>query len=497
MSSLDAEERLLIDGTLCAAEGGRSYPNRNPATEEIVGAAADASCGDAERAVAAARRAFDDSGWSQDLAFRQHCLRQLQTALGNTRELLRPQIVAEVGSPLALTYAIQMDSCIQDMSWDIGVADRIEWSRELPEHEFFGMRSLRRVLREPLGVVAAITPWNYPFMLNLSKIVPALVAGNTVVLKAAPDTPWSASWLGRVAAEHTDLPRGVLNILTAEDPATVGDFLTADPRVDMVSFTGSTAVGKRIMARGADTLKRVFLELGGKSAHVVLDDADLAPALQTAIMGICTHAGQGCAINSRVLLPRSRYAEGLEILSEAMRGMSYGDPSDIANLMGPLINARQRDRVLGLIASGRSEGARVLVGGGRPAHLPRGFFVEPTLLADVDPRSTVAQQEIFGPVLCVIPYADDDDAVRIANDSRYGLSGAVSGSPERAWNVAARLRTGTVAVNGGMWFAPDSPFGGYKESGLGREHGMEGFLEYLQTKTVGYPVPAAPTTSPA
>ncbi len=488
MANLEAEERLLIDGALCASESGRSYANINPATEEGIGSAADATVADADRAVAAARRAFDRTDWSRDLPFRQHCLRQLRQALEATRETLRQQIVAEVGTPLALTYAIQMDSCINDMTFDTDLAERIEWSRELPEHEFFGIRSRRRVVREPIGTVAAITPWNYPLMLNLSKIVPALAAGNTVILKAAPDTPWSASWLGRLAAEQTDFPPGVLNVLTAQDPGAIGDFLTADPRIDMVSFTGSTAVGKRIMARGAETLKRIFLELGGKSAHIVLDDADFSTALPTAVMGICTHAGQGCAINSRVLLPRSRYEEGLEILTEVMRGTSYGDPTNLANLMGPLINAKQRDRVLGLIEAGKAEGARLLVGGGRPAHLPRGFFVEPTLFADVAPDSTIAREEIFGPVLSVIPYETDDDAVRIANDSRYGLSGAVSGSPARAWDVASRLRTGTLSLNGGMWFAPDSPFGGYKESGIGREHGVEGFLEYLHTKTIGYPV---------
>ncbi len=256
----------------------------------------------------------------------------------------------------------------------------------------------------------------------------------------------------------------------------------------MVSFTGSTAVGKHIARRGADNVKKVFLELGGKSAFIVLDDANLSGTLAGAVMGVCTHAGQGCAINTRVLLPRSRYDEGVEILAEAMRNTKYGDPNNIENLMGPLINARQRERVLGYIEKGVAEGARLVVGGGRPAHLDKGYFVEPTLLADVDPDATVAQEEIFGPVLSVIPYDDDDDAVRIANNSKYGLSGAVSSaSHERAMAVARRIRTGTISVNGGMWFGADSPFGGYKESGTGREHGLEGFVEYLETKTIASP----------
>jgi aldehyde dehydrogenase (NAD+) len=484
---IPAETRLLIDGRLVPARGGRSYENVNPASEEVIGTAADATPEDMHAAIAAARRAFDETGWSRDLALRARCLRQLHAALEKHREELRSQIVAESGTPIMLTYAVQQDSAIRDMLWDVELAERYAWERELGVHELFGAKSLRRVVREPVGVAGLVTPWNFPFMLNLAKLVPALMAGNTAVLKAAPDTPWSATWIGRLAAEETELPPGVLNVVTARDPAEVGDVLTADPRVDLVSFTGSTAVGKRIMERCAATLKRVFLELGGKSASVVLDDADFARVLPGAAM-VCMHAGQGCAITTRLLLPRSRYAEGVGMLEQAWRGIPYGDPMQPSNLMGPLVSARQRERVLGYIEKGKAEGARLLVGGGRPKHLPKGWYVEPTLFVDVDPRSTIAQEEIFGPVLCVIPYTDDDDAVRIANDSRYGLSGAVaSASLERAMAVARRIRTGTVGVNGGMWFAPDSPFGGTKHSGFGREHGVEGFEEYLQTKTIGYP----------
>jgi aldehyde dehydrogenase (NAD+) len=484
---MNPEERLLIDGELVAASGGRTYGNVNPATEEEIGRAADATREDMERAIGAARRAFDETDWSRDLAFRAHCLRQLQAALEKHREETRGQIVAEAGTPIQLTYAVQQDSCIQDMGWDIECAERYEWERELGVHKFFGMKSRRRVRREAAGVAGLITPWNFPFMLNLSKLVPALMAGCTAVLKAAPDTPWSASMIARVAAEETELPPGALNVITAGDPAEVGDVLTGDPRVDLVSFTGSTSVGKHIMHRCADGLKRVFLELGGKSAHVVLDDADFA-ALAFAGLGVCTHAGQGCAILTRLLLPRSRYDEGLEALRASFEGVQYGDPTEMKNSMGPLVSARQRERVLGYIEKGRSEGGRVLVGGGIPKHLEKGYFVEPTLIVDVDPDATIAQEEIFGPVLAVLPYDDDDDAVRIANHSRYGLSGGVSsGSLERAMGVAERIRTGTLSVNGGMWFGPDSPFGGYKQSGIGREHGVAGFEEYLETKTIGYP----------
>jgi aldehyde dehydrogenase (NAD+) len=491
MADFDAENRMLIDGKLADAASGATFANVNPATEEVIGQVADGGAADMDRAVGAARRAFDETDWSTNRALRRRCLQQLKDALEREKETLRPQVVAEVGTPIILTYAIQLDSCIADLQWDIDLIDAYEWEQDLPVYEFMGQRSGRRVYKEPIGVVGAITPWNFPLMLNLSKLGPALAAGNTVVLKPAPDTPWSATFIGRVAAEQTDLPPGVLNIVTAGDKAEVGEVLTGDPRVDMVSFTGSSVTGKRIMARGADSLKKVFLELGGKSANIVLDDADFASVVPAGSM-TCMHAGQGCAITTRMLLPTARYDEGVEMVRAAFAEFPYGDPTDPANLMGPLINARQRDRVLGYIEKGKAEGARLLVGGGVPERFPKGFFVEPTLFVDVDPHATIAQEEIFGPVLVVLRYEDDADAVRIANDSRYGLSGAVnSASLERALAVASQIRTGTIAVNGGQWFGVDSPFGGYKESGIGREHGLAGFEEYLEFKTVGLPADAA------
>lgn len=267
----------------------------------------------------------------------------------------------------------------------------------------------------------------------------------------------------------------------------LGEVLTTDPRVDLVTFTGSTPTGRRIMECASATIKKVFLELGGKSASVVLDDADFA-VIGAAAAGVCMHGGQGCAIPTRLLLPRSRYEEGVEAARAAMSRVPVGDPSQPTTLQGPQISSRQRDRVLAYIHKGRQEGARLLLGGGVPSHLPTGYYVEPTLFVDVNPDSTLAQEEIFGPVLAVIPYRDDDDAVRIANRSIYGLSGAVhSASEERALQVARRIRTGTLSVNGGNWFAVDSPFGGYRQSGLGRENGVMGFEEYLETKLVGLP----------
>ncbi len=354
---MDFEALMLIDGKLVTAEGGRTYDNVNPATEEVIGPVADASPGDMERAVAAARRAFDDTTWATDRAFRTRCLTQLHDALLKSKEELRAQIVAEVGTPIALTFAIQQDTCIDDMVWDIELAERYQWEQELGAHEFFGMRSNRLVVKEPIGVVGAITPWNFPFMLNLSKITPALAAGCTVVLKPAPDTPYSATWIGKLAAEETDIPPGVLNVVTASDPAEVAEVLTGSPGVDMISFTGSSAVGKRITERAASNLKRVFLELGGKSANIVLDDADFASVLPGASM-TCIHSGQGCAITTRLLLPRSRYDEGVEIVRAGFESFAYGDPNEFENMAGPLINARQRERVLGFIEKGKQEGAR-------------------------------------------------------------------------------------------------------------------------------------------
>jgi aldehyde dehydrogenase (NAD+) len=306
-----------------------------------------------------------------------------------------------------------------------------------------------------------------------------------VVLKPAPDTPWNATRLGRLIAEKTDIPAGVVNVVTSSDHL-VGEELTLDPRVDMISFTGSTATGKRIMERGAATLKRVFLELGGKSAMVVCDDADFTRTLPAA-GAVCMHAGQGCALQSRVLLPRSRYAEGVEILTQVMSSIPYGDPRDPSVLSGPLISALQRDRVQAHLDRAVAQGARLVVGGARPAHLPKGYYIQPTLFADVDSSMAIAQEEVFGPVLTAITHEDDADAVRIANDSRYGLSGGVfSASPERAMAIANRVRTGSIGVNGGLWYGADAPYGGYKTSGLGRQNGIEGFEQYTETKVVGW-----------
>ncbi len=481
------EPRLLIDGKLVEASGGETFANIDPATEESLGETADGTTADMAEAIAAARRAFDETTWATDHAFRRRCLEQFHAALEAHKEELRHIVVAEVGSPLMLTYIMQVDGPIDDLGYWAARPDQYEYEHWLPVREVFGQPQRRLIRREPIGVVGAITPWNFPLYLNLAKLGPALAAGNTIVLKPAPDTPWSATFLGRLIAEETDFPAGVVNVVASSDHL-VGEVLTTDARVDMITFTGSTVTGRHIMAKASDTVKKVFLELGGKSANIVLEDADLASSVPISAMGVCTHSGQGCAITTRLLVHRSRYDEAVEMAAEGMASVTYGDPWDEANFQGPLISAKQRERVLGYIEKGKADGARLVRGGGIPAHLPKGFYVEPTLFADVNPKSTIAQEEIFGPVLVICAFDDDDDAVRIANDSIYGLSGAVtSASEERALAVARRIRAGTLMVNGGMYNAPDVPFGGYRQSGLGRENGVEGFEEYLEVKAMGLP----------
>ncbi|WP_292991786.1 aldehyde dehydrogenase [Mycobacterium sp.] len=484
MAQIWREERMLIGGQLVAAASGQTYDNVNPATEEVIGAVAHGAAADMDAAITAARQAFDDTDWAQSLEFRVRCVRQLHEALSKHADELRAALVAEVGCPVALTYGPQLDAPLAGLPWIADLAENYAWETSLGIAEPFGISTRRTVRREPVGVVGAITPWNYPAQINLAKVVPALAAGNTVVLKPAPDTPYAATLLGQLIAEHTDIPAGVVNVVTSADHA-VGQQLCEDPRVDMISFTGSTSTGTRIMVAAAPTIKKVFLELGGKSALVALDDADLGSVVTSAAFATTTHAGQGCANTTRLLLPRAKYREGVQALAEALDGWPFGDPTDSSVLMGPLISEVQRQRVLGYIKKGVDEGATIAVGGGVPAHLPAGYYVEPTVLTDVDPNSSVAQDEIFGPVLVVIPHDGDDHAVQIANNSRYGLSGAVvSADDERARAVANRMRTGTVNVNGGVFYGVDVPFGGYKHSGIGREMGVAGFEEYLEIKAI-------------
>jgi aldehyde dehydrogenase (NAD+) len=479
------DRRLLIDGRLVTA--GKTFPSINPATGAVVGNAPDGGVGDTEAAIAAARRAFDTTSWPTDVELRIRCLDQLHRALVDHAEELRELTIAEVGATRALTQGAQLDEPIKIVRFYADLLRTYQFSEDLGEIESRGMRHHRWVEKEAAGVVGAIIAYNYPNQLALAKLAPALAAGCTVVLKGAPDTPLITLALGELIANHTDIPPGVVNVLTSSD-ASVGEALTTSPDVDVITFTGSTAVGRRIMAAASETVKRVFLELGGKSAVIMLDDADFANAGMFAAFSMVTHAGQGCALTSRLLVPKSHHDEIVGIIAQNFAKVRHGDPADPTTYMGPLINERQRDKVDGMVQRAVAAGATLVTGGKR---LDPGYFYAPTLLTNVDPDSEIAQDEVFGPVLVVIGFDDDDDAVRIANNSIYGLAGAVfSRDRDRALAVARRIRTGSFSINGGNYFGADSPFGGFKQSGVGREMGVAGLEEFLERKA--FAIPAVP-----
>ena len=483
------EPKLLIDGALVEAEGGRTFDSINPATEAVIARAADATLADADRAIGAARRAFDESRWSADRDFRSKCLGQLVTAMNDHLEELRALTIAEVGAPMSLTKGPQLEAAIGVLDYYARMAATFDPTQDLGSIEMRGAMHHRWIEREPYGVVAAISAYNYPTQLNLAKIGPALAAGCTAVLKGAPDTPLITLALGKLIAEHTDIPPGVINVLSSSE-ASVGAVMTTDPRVDMITFTGSTPVGKAIMAAASGTLKKCFLELGGKSAYLVLDEGVLAHAAMFCTFAVGSHAGQGCAIPTRLVVPRANLDQSIELVTSTMQGLTVGDPTDPTMYMGPLISARQRERVQGHIDRAVSEGATVVTGGKPPAYLDRGFFFEPTLIVGADENSAIAQEEVFGPVMVLLPHDGDADAVRIANNSVFGLSGVVHSSDrDRAVAAARGVRTGTLSINGGLFNAPDAPFGGYKQSGMGREMGVAGFEEFLQTKLLAEPLP--------
>jgi aldehyde dehydrogenase (NAD+) len=492
-AAMHAESRMLIDGELVAATDGAEFDNVSPATGLELGRTAAAQAQDMDRAIGVARKAFDETDWSTNRALRRRCLEQLQSAIEADKENLREELIAEVGCPAVTTQSAQLDwPLAEGLRYPSRLIDDFEWERTLEGGGLFGERNVRTVVKEPVGVVAAITPSNFPIEVILNKLGPALATGNTVVLKPDPNTPWNATRLGRLIAEHTDIPAGVVNVVPTPSND-VAAMLGTDPRVDIISFTGSTAVGKLLMRQGADTMKRMFLELGGKSVSIVLDDANPAAILGAAV-GVCVHAGQACAATTRMLVHRSLFDDAITTITAAYAAVPVGDPVQPETLVGPVISAAQKDRVLSAIERARGDGASITFGGGEvdnlPEHLSGGHYVAPTVIIGVDNRSAIAQEEVFGPVLIVMPFATDDEAVRIANDSAYGLAGAVlSRSMDRGMNIARRIRTGSVGVNGGMFYGADAPFGGYKNSGVGRQCGIEGFQQYLETKTIGCRLP--------
>jgi len=484
MASLP-EAKLCIDGVLRRAAGNKTYDNIGPWTGEVVGKAADASADDVNAAIAAARRAFDKTDWAQQHDYRFQLMKKYRDLLYANRDKLVQIARLEAGSAIGAAARAQVDGALSGMDGLLECFPRVKWEEDRGVRNEYGFDTKRIVTHEAMGVVGAITPWNVPLYVNIGKVIAALLAGCTVILKPAPDTPLMGSIMGELAIE-AGLPPGVFNVVTSADPAMAGEMLTKDPRVDLISFTGSTSVGKRIMENGASTLKRVFLELGGKSAFVVLDDA---PNFPQTVMGsmVVFHSGQGCAYPTRLLVPKSRYAEAVKALEMAYAGFAskWGHFDEPTCIMGPIISKRQLERVKSYVEIGKQEGARLLAGGNVRTDKGSGFFIEPTCFVDVRNDMRIAQEEIFGPVLVVIPFEDDEDAIRIANDSIYGLGGAVFGSTERALKIAKRVRAGALSVNGGMSITGDLPFGGYKQSGMGREWGREGIEEFLETKAIG------------
>lgn len=466
-------DRLFIGGRWVAPAGTGSIEVMDPSTDTVHARIPEGAPADAEAAIAAARAAFDT--WSRTpVADRVVYIERIAAGMKARSDELAQAIASEVGMPIKLAARVQVGGPLWHWHHHAELAREFQWERRIGN-------SL--VVREPIGVVAAITPWNFPLNQITLKVAPALLAGCTVVLKPSEVAPINAFILAEIV-EAAGLPAGVFNLVTGYGPV-VGEVLASDPRVDMVSFTGSTRAGRRVAELAAATVKKVALELGGKSAAVVLDDADLAAAVKGTVSSCLLNSGQTCSAHTRLLVPRARLDEAAQLAAAAVSAMKLGPALAEDSRLGPLVSAAQRERVRDYIRRGVAEGARLACGGAEPpAGLGDGYFVQPTVLVCEDSGATVAQEEIFGPVLVVLPHDGDEDAIRIANDSLYGLGGGVwSGSEERALAVARRIRTGQVDINGAAW-NPRAPFGGYKQSGLGRENGTYGLEEFLEYKSI-------------
>jgi acyl-CoA reductase-like NAD-dependent aldehyde dehydrogenase len=446
-------------------------------TEEPIGSIAAGAPADVDRAVAAARRAFES--WSATTPpERAAWLTRLADRLDQLKQTLATVISQEVGTPVTPAMGLQVGAPILVTRSFADLAAAWPFERRIGHSV---------ILREPIGVAGAITPWNFPLQQIMAKVAAALAAGCTMVLKPSELAPLNACLLAE-ACEQIDMPAGVLNIVQGTGPL-VGEAIAAHPDIDIVSFTGSIRSGRRVAALAADTIKKVTLELGGKSACLILDDAPFDKAVTTGVKNAMLNSGQTCSAWTRMIVPRARMNDVVDLAKQALATLPVGDPLDPKTRLGPLISEPQRQRVEGYIAKGRGEGARLVAGGGRPTALTKGHYVEPTVFVDVQPHMTIAREEIFGPVLAVLPYDSEVDAIAIANDSIYGLSGAVwSADLDHAMQVARRIRTGQVDINGARW-NPLAPFGGYKLSGLGREYGEFGLEEYLQVKAIAKPEP--------
>jgi aldehyde dehydrogenase (NAD+) len=470
---MDVRDKIYIGGSWVASTGSGTLDVIDSTTEEVMATIPEGTAEDVDRAVEAAAAAFP--AWSAtSREERAKVLTRIGEALAARTDEIAAIISHEVGMPMTLSGMIQVGLPAGAFADAAQAAEAFPWEEEIGN-------SL--VVREPVGVVGAITPWNYPLYQIVLKVAPALAAGCTVVLKPSEVAPLNAFALAEVIDE-VGLPAGVFNLVTGVGPV-VGEAIAAHPKVDMVSFTGSTRAGKRVMELAADSIKRVSLELGGKSANILLDDADFEKAVPAGVFGCYMNSGQTCSALTRMLVPRDKLAQVEQLAAAAAEGFAPGDPFEEGKLLGPLVSSVQRDRVRGYINKGIAEGAKLVTGGAEaPEGLEKGFFVQPTVFSEVTRTMTIANEEIFGPVLSIIPYDTEEEAIAIANDTPYGLAGAVSsGDPARAEKVARQLRTGQVDINGGA-FNPSAPFGGYKQSGIGRERGRYGLEEFVETKAM-------------
>lgn len=471
-----------IDGRWVDPDSGR-YDVVDPSTEQVIATAPDASVAQVEQAIAAARTAFDSGTWAAaEPSERSRCLRQLSDALLAKGEDIYALAQAEWGCT-----ANERLIHVEGPAVMVGHASELALEPAEAPMDAWGAAGTTLLRYEPLGVVSVMTPWNFPHTLNVMKLGAALAAGNTIVLKPSPLTPLAGLALARLVDEETDIPPGVVNVVTPSsiEASTV---LTLDPRVDMVSFTGSSAVGRDVMAGAATTMKRILLECGGKSASIFLDDVSVTDELLERVLfeGCTMHAGQACILNSRLVVPENIHDDVVARLTELAQKVTVGDPRDPDVAMGPLITRAHLERVEGFVNRAEQDGAKVIAGGRRPKNLTSGFFFEPTILTDTAPDSYIAQEEVFGPVLTILRYRGDDDAVTIANNSAYGLGGAVWGTDvDHAVAIARRIRTGQVSINGTI--PGDAPFGGFKQSGIGREGGVMGLRAYMEPKAIGVP----------
>jgi acyl-CoA reductase-like NAD-dependent aldehyde dehydrogenase len=472
-AELQVKEKIFIGGEWVEPSGADPIEVVNPASEGVLGTIPGCTAVDADRAVAAARDAF--AAWAQtSREERARYIATIAAGLNERGDEIAATITQELGMPLKLSRIIQVGLPASQFASMPKLMEEVAWEEEIGNS---------RVLREPVGVLGAITPWNYPLNQIAAKVAPALAAGCTVVLKPSEVTPLNAFLLAEVI-EAAGLPAGVFNLVTGTGPV-VGEAIAAHPGVDMISFTGSTRAGRRVSELASATVKPVAMELGGKSPNLILDDADLEKAVPDGVAKCFLNSGQTCSALTRMLVPRQRLAEAEELAKAAAETFTPGDPFESSTRLGPLVSDVQRERVRGYIAKGTEEGARLITGGAEPPEgLARGFFVRPTVFSEVEAEMTIGQEEIFGPVLAIQPYEGEDDAVRIANSTEYGLAGGVwSGTEERAIAVARRIRTGQIEINGGA-FNPLAPFGGYGQSGHGRENGRYGIEELLQVKSL-------------